>query len=46
MYITAAVVISALVLVLSLLTISKGYEYKHTIDPHPNEKNDEEKNEK
>ncbi|MFC3039368.1 YtzI protein [Virgibacillus xinjiangensis] len=39
MYITAAIVIAAIVLALSLFTISKGYEYEHTIDPPLDEQN-------
>ncbi|WP_175559346.1 YtzI protein [Sediminibacillus albus] len=35
----------ALVIGLSLLTTSKGYAYKHTVDPHPDQQATEEKNE-
>ncbi len=34
-YIILAVVIMLAVLLLSLMTISKGYAYKHTVDPLP-----------
>ncbi|MBY7142252.1 YtzI protein [Virgibacillus sp. NKC19-3] len=33
------------VLLLSLLTLSKGYAYKHSIDPHPDEEQSEESQE-
>ncbi|WP_110943284.1 YtzI protein [Virgibacillus senegalensis] len=31
------VVVVALIIGLSLLTTSKGYAYKHTVDPHPDD---------
>ncbi|GAB3045863.1 YtzI protein [Virgibacillus ainsalahensis] len=37
-YILLSVGIAAIVLLLSMVTISKGYGYKHTVDPHPDEK--------
>lgn len=41
-----SIVLTAIVLVLSLVTISKGYGYKHTIDPleDDNEKTEKNKN--
>jgi len=33
--------IIVMVLVLSLVTLSKGYGYKHTIDPLPEEKDND-----
>ncbi|WP_128578025.1 YtzI protein [Geobacillus sp. JS12] len=30
-------IIAAVVLVLAVVTTSKAYAYKHTVDPHPNE---------
>jgi len=36
-----SIVIVAIVLLLSILTISKGYSYKHTIDPAPDHKLEE-----
>lgn len=32
-----SIVFIAIVIILSLATINKGYSYKHTIDPHPDE---------
>ncbi|SHH12927.1 MULTISPECIES: YtzI protein [Virgibacillus] len=37
---TISFVVVILVLVLSLITIKKGYAYKHQIDPLPEEGND------
>jgi hypothetical protein len=39
MYLTLAVslIIVALILALAVITTSKAYEYKHTIDPPPEE---------
>ncbi|MHA6253066.1 YtzI protein [Oceanobacillus sp. CAU 1775] len=39
-----SLVFIGLVVVLSLATISKGYGYKHKIDPHPDEEIKEELN--
>jgi len=36
-----SIVIVVIVLLLSVFTISKGYSYKHTIDPAPNHKLEE-----
>ncbi|SHG09127.1 YtzI protein [Ornithinibacillus halophilus] len=44
-YIVIAIVIIIAVLLLSLMTINKGYAYKHTIDPLPSEENETENNE-
>ncbi|AKM20139.1 YtzI protein [Geobacillus stearothermophilus] len=30
-------IIAAVVLALAVVTTSKAYAYKHTVDPHPNE---------
>lgn len=35
-----SIVLTVIVLVLSLITIQKGYGYKHTIDPPVNKEND------
>ncbi|CDQ40995.1 MULTISPECIES: YtzI protein [Virgibacillus] len=35
--IIACIIVVAIVLILSLVTISKGYAYKHEIDPLPDE---------
>lgn len=35
--IVIGIIVTLIVLVLSLVTITKGYGFKHTIDPHPNE---------
>ena len=32
-----SIVFVALLIILSLATINKGYGYKHTVDPHPDE---------
>ncbi|MRG87309.1 YtzI protein [Salinibacillus xinjiangensis] len=42
-YILLGIVIVLSILVLSLIAISKGYAYKHTVDPLPPQQ--EEKNE-
>ncbi len=38
------VVVVAIVLLLSLFTISKGYAYKHEVDPLPGENSTEDDN--
>ena len=32
-----SIVFIAIVIILSLATIKKGYSYKHSVDPHPGE---------
>lgn len=39
-YIVLVVVIMLFVLILSLVTINKGYDFKHSIDELPEEDND------
>ncbi|MFD1038302.1 YtzI protein [Virgibacillus byunsanensis] len=39
-YIILSIAIMLVVLLLSLFTISKGYAYKHTVDPLPDEQED------
>ena len=41
--IATSIVLVVLVVVLSLVTINKGYSFKHTVDPHPDEEADKEK---
>jgi Tfp pilus assembly protein PilO len=41
----ATILVVAMVLGLSLKTLSKGYGYKHTIDPLPNSEEEEDRSE-
>lgn len=38
-----SIILTVVILLLSLLTISKGYGYKHTIDPLENNEHEETK---
>lgn len=37
----ASIIFTIVILLLSLLTISKGYGFKHTVDPPTQQKDDE-----
>ncbi|WP_035427266.1 MULTISPECIES: YtzI protein [Sediminibacillus] len=39
------VIVVALIIGLSLLTTSKGYAYKHQVDPHPDDLAEHQRNE-
>lgn len=38
-----SIIVILFVLILSLITISKGYGFKHSVDPHPEESRKDEK---